>query len=77
MSGNSPEAHGFEKLRGVRVEKMERLREAGLNPYPYRFDQTHFVDIVRENEASLTKDETAVSLAAIIIDIRGSLLSTL
>jgi len=71
MSGNPPEAHGFEKLRGVRIEKMERLREVGLNPYPYRFDQTHFVDIVRDTEASLTRDETVVSLAGRVMSLRG------
>ena len=28
---DDPKAHGFEKLRQVRIEKMERLREGGVN----------------------------------------------
>lgn len=30
-----------EKIRQVKLEKLDRLREAGINPYPERFERTH------------------------------------
>ena len=35
---------GLEKLKQFRIEKMDALREAGVNPYPYKFDVTHTVE---------------------------------
>jgi len=68
---DDPKAHGFEKLRQVRIEKMERLREGGANPYPYRFEQTDFVDGVREREAELVDSEAVVNLAGRAMSVRG------
>jgi len=66
-----PKASGFEKLRAVRIEKMERLREGGANPYPYRFDQTDFVAGVVEREAELVESEASVNLAGRAMSVRG------
>ena len=33
--------------RSVRIEKVARLREQGINPYPYRFDRSHTVEEAR------------------------------
>lgn len=71
MSDEQPQGHGLEKLRGVRIEKMRALREAGRNPYPYRFEQTHFVAAVREDEAKLSAGEEPVRLAGRIMSLRG------
>ena len=30
-----------EDLRQVRIEKLQRIRDAGLNPYPERFERSH------------------------------------
>jgi len=62
---------GFEKLRAVRIEKLERLRETGTSPYPYRYDVTHKVDAIVRDEKSLAEDETAVALAGRIMTLRG------
>ena len=37
-------SEGFEKLRAIRMEKLERLRSAGIAPYPYRYAVTHKVE---------------------------------
>jgi len=37
------ELHGVDRLRAVRIEKADALRDMGVNPYPYRFDVTHNV----------------------------------
>jgi lysyl-tRNA synthetase class II len=57
------EVAGLEKLRGVRIEKMEALRAAGANPYPYRYQVTHNTGDLTENEAPLIEGGVAVSIA--------------
>jgi len=32
-----------------RKEKLERLRQKGVNPYPYKFERTHFSEEVKAN----------------------------
>jgi lysyl-tRNA synthetase class 2 len=62
---------GIDKLRAVRIEKMGELVSAGTNPYPYRYDVTHHVSEVVENEVALTEAETKVSVAGRIMSLRG------
>ncbi len=35
--------------RQVRLEKLQSLRDAGVEPYPYRFDRSHLIGEIREN----------------------------
>ncbi len=67
----SEELQGFEKLRAIRVEKMEGLREAGQNPYPYRFPVTHSVAEVMAGEKALTDEEATVAIAGRLMSLRG------
>jgi lysyl-tRNA synthetase class 2 len=62
---------GFEKLRAVRIEKAEKLRQTGHNPYPYRFQASHKVVEVRRDEQQLTAAETVVSAAGRVMSVRG------
>jgi lysyl-tRNA synthetase class 2 len=62
---------GVDNIRAVRHEKLEALREAGINPYPYRFDVSHKVAEVVEQEAALTKSEAKVRIAGRIMAKRG------
>ncbi|HYC79352.1 MAG TPA: lysine--tRNA ligase [Planctomycetota bacterium] len=39
----SPAPESREDQREVRVQKLARLRDAGINPYPERFDRTHLL----------------------------------
>ena len=63
--------HGLEKLRATRIEKAEALRAAGANPYPYRFEVTHAVAAVREQEKSLAEGGTSVRVAGRVMALRG------
>jgi lysyl-tRNA synthetase class 2 len=71
MSEDNQELSGFEKLRAVRVEKMESLRGAGVNPYPYRFAVTHTVADLFAGEAALVQAETEVAIAGRVMALRG------
>ncbi|MDH4037970.1 MAG: lysine--tRNA ligase [Candidatus Krumholzibacteria bacterium] len=62
---------GFEKLRAVRVEKMAALRDAGVNPYPYRFVVSHAVAELFAAEAALAGAETEVAVAGRVMAMRG------
>ncbi|MGA1299233.1 MAG: lysine--tRNA ligase, partial [Ilumatobacteraceae bacterium] len=51
-----------EKTR--RLTRVDQLRDAGVNPYPYRFDRSHTLAEVRAQWGSLepgTETETAVA----------------
>jgi lysyl-tRNA synthetase class 2 len=65
------ELSGLEKLRAVRVEKMEALRGAGVNPYPYRFAVTHSVAELFAGEAALTAAGAEVAFAGRVMALRG------
>lgn len=65
------EAHGFEKLRALRIEKMEALKAAGANPYPYRYAVTHAVGAVIADEAILTQEAAEVRVAGRVMSLRG------
>jgi lysyl-tRNA synthetase class 2 len=67
----SQEGSGFEKLRAVRIEKMNGLRARGCNPYPYRFEVTHRVSDCRRDEETLTASSSELSLAGRVMSIRG------
>jgi lysyl-tRNA synthetase class 2 len=71
MTDELNEKHGFEKLRSFRIEKAEKLRELGHNPYPYRFEVTHDTGSVRQDERALTEAETTVALAGRVMSLRG------
>ena len=52
------------ELFAVRKEKIDRLREQGVNPYPERFDRSHRIHEVRDYEAGLrVKHEAEVEKA--------------
>lgn len=62
---------GLEKLRAIRVEKLNSLRNAGVNPFPYRYETTHAAGDIASLEAELTEKETPVRLAGRIVALRG------
>jgi lysyl-tRNA synthetase class 2 len=61
---------GFEKIRAVRVEKLERLRAGGVRPYPYRYPVTHKVDEIVRDEKRLTESAEVVSIAGRLMSLR-------
>ena len=45
---NTPAGSGLDAERARRLGRVDELRDAGTNPYPYRFDRTHSLGDVRD-----------------------------
>ncbi|MBU1320347.1 MAG: lysine--tRNA ligase [candidate division Zixibacteria bacterium] len=56
--------------RSVRIKKLEELRKAGINPFPYRFEVSHRSEQVKENFESLEQSEERITLAGRVMTIR-------
>ena len=68
MSDERPEEQGstLEQERARRLGRIDEMREAGTNPYPYRFDRTHELGEIRAAHGHLeagTETETRVTVA--------------
>jgi lysyl-tRNA synthetase class 2 len=56
--------------RENRITKLQKLRELGVDPYPYRFQRTHRIaEAIADREALISK-EASLTLAGRIISIR-------
>ncbi|HIE03853.1 MAG TPA: lysine--tRNA ligase [Candidatus Latescibacteria bacterium] len=59
-----------DQLIGRRREKLAKLREMGVEPYPYRFQATHTSREVKDEFDALSSARDPVSLAGRIMSIR-------
>lgn len=55
------------ELIRVRLEKIKNLREAGVEPYAYSYDRTHYTRDAVENFDEFSADETVLSIAGRIM----------
>ncbi len=56
--------------RENRIAKLQKLRELGIDPYPYRFQRTHRINEAIAGREALLEKETTLTLAGRIISIR-------
>lgn len=57
--------------REQRIEKLGKLRELGVEPYPYRYERTHTIAEAAADEDELSGEDASVSLAGRIMAVRG------
>jgi len=55
----------------IRREKLAKLKELGINPYPYSFQRTHFSTEIISNFETLSTSEEPVKIAGRILTLRG------
>ena len=70
-----PTGSGLEAERARRQQRVDDLRAAGADPYPYRFDRTHSAADVRQLGAGLdpgSETDVAVSVAGRVMLKRDS-----
>ncbi len=61
----------LEELRTTRLQKLELLKEAGMDPYPSKVPRTFCLEDARKNFADYEANGTEVSIAGRIMAIRG------
>jgi lysyl-tRNA synthetase class 2 len=54
-----------------RLKKLEKLREKGINPYPYKFDRTHTFTEIKGDFEKLSQSEKLVKSCGRILAVRG------
>jgi lysyl-tRNA synthetase class 2 len=68
-------SHTEDHLRNVRIEKLEKLRALGLDPYPHKFSVTHQAGVLQETYKDLpseTETEDVVQIAGRVLSNRNS-----
>jgi lysyl-tRNA synthetase class 2 len=63
------EAEDLNEVMRVRRQKLARLNQLGINPYPYHFERTHFSKTILENANNFLGKP--VSIAGRLMSIRG------
>jgi lysyl-tRNA synthetase, class II len=66
---------GLVAEKAKRLDKLDAMRQAGGNPYPYRFDRTHTLAVLRTEFGSLdagAETDTDVDVAGRIMLMRDS-----
>lgn len=62
---------GLKQIMNVRLEKMDALRERGVDPFGHRFDITHHInEIIAQKDALIASGEE-VKIAGRIMAKRG------
>ena len=61
----------IEELRIARLQKLHRLQEVGMNPYPSDIPRDYALDFVREEFSALSLDGKQYSVAGRVMAIRG------
>ena len=57
----SEEHISLNQIIQFRLEKLQKLRDGGINPYPYNFKQTHFSDKIKQNFDSLENKDVVIA----------------
>ena len=55
----------------MRLEKLEKIKKAGIDPYPAKSKRTHTAKQTLDNFDNLLKSEKEITLAGRIMAIRG------
>ncbi len=61
----------LEELRDARLVKLEKIRQAGMNPFSATTNRTHTIREVIDGFSMLLSDETQITLAGRVTIIRG------
>jgi len=54
-----------------RLKKLQKLKELGVNPYPYKFDRSHNFQQIRERFDALSQSEEKVRTCGRVMTVRG------
>ncbi len=60
----------LENQMQVRIDKLKKIRELGINPYPYSFKRTHTIDQLHANFQPLSEKEETISICGRLVAFR-------
>ncbi len=72
---DTEEGQASSRIRETRVEKMNALRDRGINPYPYKFEKSHSNEALQTHYKDLPAGEEtadAVHVAGRVMALRNS-----
>ncbi|MES2059538.1 MAG: lysine--tRNA ligase [Patescibacteria group bacterium] len=61
----------LEDIRKVRLEKLEKLKAKGINPYPARSSRTHSISDAISDFDALAASKEAITIAGRVMSLRG------
>jgi len=64
----SSEINSLNEIIKYRLEKLGKIRDAGINPFPYNYSATHSITTILSNQKELL--ETEVSISGRIVSFR-------
>ncbi|HNR79526.1 MAG TPA: lysine--tRNA ligase, partial [Mesotoga infera] len=64
-----------EETRRQRLREIDQMREEGIEPYPYRFEKTHWAGDIKNEfstlENSQTKEDVVIRTAGRVVALRS------
>lgn len=61
----------IEDIRKVRLEKLEKIKAKGIDPYPAESHKTHYINEAISDFDNLQKNETKITIAGRVMSLRG------
>ena len=61
----------YNQLMKIRREKLEKIREMGIEPYPYEYNQTHKSQQIKDNFDQLEEKEVAIAGRIMSVRLMG------
>ena len=61
----------FNELRESKLAKLQKIREMGINPYPYKYERTHLAKEIHSTFAKLENNQNSGTKAKVCGKIMG------
>ncbi|MDB5204123.1 MAG: lysS [Candidatus Taylorbacteria bacterium] len=61
----------LDEIRQVRLDKLNKLKEKGINPYPAKSSRTHTITEAQDAFDTLVTDATPITISGRVMSLRG------
>ena len=55
----------------IRLDKLNKIRKLGINPYPYSFKRSHTIPELYENAEAILQSQEKITIAGRLLAVRG------
>ena len=60
-----------ENQQQIRLNKLKKIRELGIDPYPYSYQISHTIPEIYKKSEELIKSQENISIAGRLLAVRG------